>query len=83
MIPTLENTYKGGKMRHKIKKLALFSIVAVVVLSISGLAKYLLPHLSTYLNGGEYQFKIEDACLSGSMFLLVISRVSLIRRASN
>ncbi len=40
--------------------------------------------LGTYLNGYGYQFSIiEKMCLPGFVFLLVISRTSLIRKMSS
>ena len=39
-----------------------------------------LTHLSTYLNGGEYQFGIEDVCLGGFVFLLTVCRCLFLRK---
>lgn len=89
-------------MLRKIKKIAFFTTVVIVVLSVLGLAKYLdieldfaantghklmlrlpnLTHLSTYLNGRQYQFNTEKVCLPAFLFLLLMSRCLLIRGSS-
>ena len=90
-------------MRRKIKKLAVFTTVVVVVLSVLGVVKYLnieldsavntghnltltlpsVPLLSTYLNSRQYRFNIENVCITGFVFLLLVSRGLLIRKATN
>lgn len=86
-------------MQSKIKKLALFTIVAVVVLSVAGVAKCGAiesdsaadaGHILTlrlpnlaFLNGPEYHSAIENICLTVFVVLLVVFRALLIRKASS
>ena len=42
-----------------------------------------LTHLSTYLNGGVYQFDVRSACIAGFLFLLTSWRALLIRHIRN
>ena len=42
-----------------------------------------LTHLSTYLNGGVYQFDVRSVCLAGFLFLLTSWRALLIRHIRN
>ena len=42
-----------------------------------------LTRLSSHLNGGEYQFNIENICFAGFTLLLAVSRACLLRGVSS
>jgi len=85
-------------MRTKIKTLAFLTLIAVVILSVLGVAKYLdmqpkqivsgltslatqlQMQLQTQMKPVEHLSATEKLCFPAAMFLLIILRVSMVRR---
>jgi len=83
-------------MRTKIKTLAFFTMIVVVILSVLGVAKYLniqpkliasslanlATQLCTYLNNNEFLLAIEKICAVALTLLLIILRASMLRKVT-